>query len=61
MQFFLPFNSRFLDVDGQKLSENLALPPCHVHPTHITQGQKTAHYIISKPLLLISTDHGVIL
>jgi hypothetical protein len=25
LQFFLPFNSRFLDVDGQKLCENLAL------------------------------------
>jgi hypothetical protein len=25
LQFFLPFNSRFLDVDGQKLCEQLAL------------------------------------
>jgi hypothetical protein len=29
LQFFLPFNSRFLDVEGQKLCEKSALPLSH--------------------------------
>jgi hypothetical protein len=35
LQFFVPFNSRFLDVDGQKLCENsamLAMIPTWLNP-----------------------------
>jgi hypothetical protein len=46
--FFLPLNSRFLDMEGQKLSEKTALhTTIHLGPLHTRRLRACGHYISS--------------